>query len=211
LEYTPRTGDNDTTNTLLTETRHNAAKGALILPDIRAIPTAIPRPPPIALTLPHPNSNTILILHLTGPGRCFPFWQEVLACYVTNTNAEDNSGASKCQPILEDYYECLHHKKEVRHRFLLLTFSILSIGRHYSPRHASKLDVSHKMIMRNTHAFLQAARTLALQAAYRKAEANIKRDDAPSAGEIRRLGVLDAPLEEKNLKPSKWFPHKEIN
>jgi NADH dehydrogenase (ubiquinone) Fe-S protein 5 len=58
---------------------------------------------------------------------------------------------------------------------------------------------------------LQAARTLALQAAYRKAEANIKRDDAPSAGEIRRLGVLDAPLEEKNLKPSKWFPHKEIN
>ena len=25
------------------------------------------------------------------------------------------------------------------------------------------------------------------------------------------LGVLDAPLEEKNLKPSKWFPHKEIN
>lgn len=60
-----------------------------------------------------------------------------------------------------------------------------------------------------THA--QAARTLALQAAYRKAEANIKRDDAPSAGEIRRLGVLDAPLEEKNLKPSKWFPHREIN
>lgn len=58
---------------------------------------------------------------------------------------------------------------------------------------------------------IQAARTLALQAAYRKAEANIKRDDAPSAGEIRRLGVLDAPLEEKNLKPSKWFPHKEIN
>jgi hypothetical protein len=57
----------------------------------------------------------------------------------------------------------------------------------------------------------KAARTLALQAAYRKAEANIKRDDAPSAGEIRRLGVLDAPLEEKNLKASKWFPHKEIN
>merc|ERR1712137_49201 len=75
---------------------------------------------------------------------------------------------SKMRPVLEDYYECLHHKKE-------------------------------------------AARTLALQAAYRKAEANIKRDDAPSAGEIRRLGVLDAPLEEKNLKPSKWFPHKEIN
>ena len=64
---------------------------------------------------------------------------------------------------------------------------------------------------RKTNATGQAARTLALQAAYRKAEANIKRDDAPSAGEIRRLGVLDAPLEEKNLKASKWFPHKEIN
>jgi NADH dehydrogenase (ubiquinone) Fe-S protein 5 len=25
------------------------------------------------------------------------------------------------------------------------------------------------------------------------------------------LGVLDAPLEEKNLKPGKWLPHKEIN
>lgn len=57
----------------------------------------------------------------------------------------------------------------------------------------------------------QAARTAALQAAYRKQQANLKRDDAPSAGEIRRLGILDAPLEEKNLKPSKWFPHKEIN
>ncbi|KAH7135677.1 NADH:ubiquinone oxidoreductase 11.5kD subunit [Dendryphion nanum] len=103
-----------------------------------------------------------------GPSRCFPFWQEVLACYVTNTNPEDDRGKVKCQPILEDYYECLHHKKE-------------------------------------------SARTLALQAAYRRQQANIKRDDAPSAGEIRRLGILDAPLEEKNLKASKWFPHKEIN
>lgn len=50
----------------------------------------------------------------TGPSRCFPFWQEVLACYVTNTNSEDDSGKVKCQPVLEDYYECLHHKKEVR-------------------------------------------------------------------------------------------------
>ncbi|KAF2834477.1 hypothetical protein M501DRAFT_1001102 [Patellaria atrata CBS 101060] len=47
-----------------------------------------------------------------GPGRCFPFWQEVLACYVTNTSAEDTSGKSKCAPALEDYYECLHHRKE---------------------------------------------------------------------------------------------------
>lgn len=50
---------------------------------------------------------------LPGPGRCFPFWQEVLACYVINTNSEDDSGKKKCVPVLEDYYECMHHKKEV--------------------------------------------------------------------------------------------------
>ena len=49
-----------------------------------------------------------------GPSRCFPFWQELLACYVMNTESDDTSGAQKCLPALEDYYECLHHKKEVR-------------------------------------------------------------------------------------------------
>jgi NADH dehydrogenase (ubiquinone) Fe-S protein 5 len=97
-------------------------------------------------------------------------------------------------PILEDYYECLHHKKEVSpgpwHR----------IPHPQCPSQELPTNVSH-----------QAARISALQAAYRKQQANIKRDDAPSAGEIRRLGILDAPLEEKNLKASKWFPHKEIN
>jgi NADH dehydrogenase (ubiquinone) Fe-S protein 5 len=38
----------------------------------------------------------------------------VLACYVVNTSSEDVSGKKKCMPVLEDYYECLHHKKEVR-------------------------------------------------------------------------------------------------
>merc|ERR1711963_475225 len=47
-----------------------------------------------------------------GVGRCFPFWQEVMACYVVNTSAEDDSGKKKCSLVLEDYYECLHHKKE---------------------------------------------------------------------------------------------------
>ncbi len=49
-----------------------------------------------------------------GPSRCFPFWQELLACYVVNTDTGDMSGGRKCLPALEDYYECLHHKKEVR-------------------------------------------------------------------------------------------------
>ena len=48
-----------------------------------------------------------------GPSRCFPFWQELLACYVMNTDSNDMSGGKKCLPMLEDYYECLHHKKEV--------------------------------------------------------------------------------------------------
>jgi NADH dehydrogenase (ubiquinone) Fe-S protein 5 len=38
----------------------------------------------------------------------------VLACYVVNTSTDDDSGKKKCQPVLEDYYECLHHRKEVR-------------------------------------------------------------------------------------------------
>ena len=48
-----------------------------------------------------------------GVGRCFPFWQEVMGCYVVNTSATDDSGKKKCGFALEDYYECLHHKKEV--------------------------------------------------------------------------------------------------
>lgn len=48
-----------------------------------------------------------------GPSRCFPFWQELLACYVVNTNTDDVKGAKVCLPALEDYYECLHHRKEV--------------------------------------------------------------------------------------------------
>ena len=36
-----------------------------------------------------------------------------MGCYVVNTSAEDDSGKRTCAPALEDYYECLHHKKEV--------------------------------------------------------------------------------------------------
>ncbi|KAJ6144791.1 hypothetical protein N7470_008686 [Penicillium chermesinum] len=47
-----------------------------------------------------------------GPGRCYPFWQEVLGCYVVNSS-EGEAGKKKCIPALEDYNECLHHKKEI--------------------------------------------------------------------------------------------------
>ncbi|KAL3471553.1 NADH-ubiquinone oxidoreductase kd subunit [Aspergillus californicus] len=46
-----------------------------------------------------------------GPSRCYNFWQEVLGCYVVNSG-EGESGQMKCKPALEDYYECLHHRKE---------------------------------------------------------------------------------------------------
>lgn len=48
-----------------------------------------------------------------GPSRCYGFWQEVLGCYVVNAG-EGEAGKKKCMPALEDYYECLHHRKEVR-------------------------------------------------------------------------------------------------
>ncbi|KAJ9142672.1 hypothetical protein NKR23_g7099 [Pleurostoma richardsiae] len=83
-----------------------------------------------------------------GPSRCFPFWQELLACYVVNTTGDDDSGKKKCALMLEDYYECLHHKKE-------------------------------------------AARVRALQAAYRRAETATARENAPTAGQIRNLGLLN--------------------
>lgn len=51
-----------------------------------------------------------------GPGRCFPFWQELLGCYVVNSSEDDGKGKTNCSAALEDYYECMHHKKEVRQR-----------------------------------------------------------------------------------------------
>ena len=74
-----------------------------------------------ATTLPSIESKhkTLTTFTSTGPSRCFPFWQDVLACYVVNTSTEDDSGKKKCSPVLEDYYECLHHRKEVRYTNLL--------------------------------------------------------------------------------------------
>ncbi|EFW20223.1 hypothetical protein D8B26_003348 [Coccidioides posadasii str. Silveira] len=81
-----------------------------------------------------------------GPSRCFPFWQKLLACYVVNSGEGEN-GKLKCVPVMEDYYECLHHKKE-------------------------------------------AARTRALQNAYRKALAAHPRENVPRAEQISSLGLL---------------------
>ena len=57
-----------------------------------------------------PRANLLLFLRAS---RCYGFWQEVLGCYVVNAG-EGETGKKQCMPALEDYYECLHHRKEVR-------------------------------------------------------------------------------------------------
>lgn len=123
----------------------------------------------------------------SGPGRCFPFWQDVLACYVVNTSAEDDSGKKKCAPVLEDYYECLHHKKEV------------SLGRPNAP------TSPHTLPRAVPHARLQGAnisqhlRARAIQAAYARSQSSTTRDDAPSAKQIRNLGLIDKEEDTKKV------------
>ncbi|KAF5857878.1 hypothetical protein ETB97_005185 [Aspergillus alliaceus] len=101
-----------------------------------------------------------------GPSRCYNFWQEVLGCYVVNAG-DGETGKKKCLPALEDYHECLHHKKEsivlVPLYLVWLCFDIMDI---------------------------KALRTMRMQAAYRKAEAAHPRENAPKAEQIRSLGLL---------------------
>lgn len=44
----------------------------------------------------------------TERGRCFPFWQDFMACYDSSKYP-----TRECKLQLEDYMECLHHTKEV--------------------------------------------------------------------------------------------------
>lgn len=60
--------------------------------------------------------------------------------------------------------------------------------------------------------FEQAAKITALQAAYRRKEAETPKDDnAPTAGQIRTLGLLDRTDEEVNIFPAKFIPKVEHN
>jgi len=43
-----------------------------------------------------------------GPGRCHGFFVDFSVCMENTDNAKD------CSLKREDYFECLHHKKEVR-------------------------------------------------------------------------------------------------
>ncbi|KAK6497119.1 hypothetical protein TWF506_004594 [Arthrobotrys conoides] len=48
-----------------------------------------------------------------GVTPCFPFWQDFLACYIMNTTKYSDAGKLLCRPYRDDYYECLHHTKEM--------------------------------------------------------------------------------------------------
>lgn len=115
---------------------------------------------------------------ISGPGRCFAFWQELLGCYVVN-GSEGEAGKKKCGPALEDYYECLHHNKEVCRAMPL---SRLELPR-MSIDHVPVLDADESCLP-------QALRAQRIQAAYRKAEAVFPRENAPKAEQIRNLGLL---------------------
>eukprot|EP00891_Asterochloris_glomerata_P007355 jgi/Astpho2/7355/e_gw1.00114.274.1_t len=39
-------------------------------------------------------------------GRCYPVWQEFSGCMEKTGDPQD------CQPLRDDYLECLHHRKE---------------------------------------------------------------------------------------------------
>ena len=58
---------------------------------------------------------------------------------------------------------------------------------------------------------LQALKISALQAAYRKREASTPRDEAPSAGQIRSLGLLEGSDAEKNMKHGSLLPTMSTN
>lgn len=44
----------------------------------------------------------------TAKGRCNPFWMEFLKCKNTHPDPK-----TQCQDFIDDYLECLHHRKEV--------------------------------------------------------------------------------------------------
>lgn len=58
---------------------------------------------------------------------------------------------------------------------------------------------------------LQAAKVTALQAAYRRREAETSRDQAPTAGQIRSLGLLDRTKGEVDIKEGTVLPEYSSN
>jgi NADH dehydrogenase (ubiquinone) Fe-S protein 5 len=111
-----------------------------------------------------------------------------MACYVVNTTGDDNKGAEKCMIPLADYLECLHHRREV-----------CGGAVHMCPGSLADAQSS------------QGERVQLIQAAYRKWEAENADFVAKNAKDVRSLGVIEATMEEKNLRVPKWLPHVKRN
>jgi len=95
-----------------------------------------------------------------------------MACYVINQHDVEARKQAVCAPRLEDYYECLHHRKEVR-----------------------KPEATIATIADEE----QYARAQAIQDALRKAEAAHPRENAPKAGQIRSLGLIGQEEHTKSM------------
>ena len=67
------------------------------------------------------------------------------------------------------------------------------------------------LLNRCLHHTKEANKIRNLQAAYRKKEAETPRDNAPSAGQIRSLGLLDRTDAEVGIKRNETLPSFEDN
>ena len=92
-------------------------------------------------------------------------------------SGEGNEGRKQCGPAFEDYYECLHHTKEVGHSFI----------------HSMKLAA--RFLTQDFPFLRQAARAMEMSKAMKKAQAATPRDNAPKAEEVRGLGLLSGKKE----------------
>lgn len=98
-----------------------------------------------------------------------------MSCYVINQDDPEARARGVCAPRLEDYYECLHHKKEVG------------------------VVPSQLLVLPRLTKLTQYARAVAIQNALRKAEAAHPRENAPKVGQIRSLGLLGKEDETKSI------------
>jgi hypothetical protein len=90
------------------------------------------------------------------------------------------------------------------------TTSVYTTRRRYAAIPTSRRQapcIGHRKLQRRlTYLRIQKARAAAIQAAWRKSLAERPREDGPTAGEVRSLGLIPGPPEEKNLKPAKFIP-----
>jgi len=99
-----------------------------------------------------------------------------MACYVVNQNDPAARQEGVCLARIEDYYECLHHKKEVGNS-------------------ACSTPGQNNLL----NEFIQFARAKAMQEALRKAEAAHPRENVPKIGQIRSLGLIGKEEETKSI------------